>query len=161
MLQKPNPRNKQGFKQGFYVPENKEKFLGHLDKRGVPYRSSLELKFMKMLDKAREVKKWTYEHPDTKIAYFDPVLQKNRTYFPDFWVQCSVRGVIKTFLVEVKPYSQTKIPVKSENKSKKTYSRELQTNVNVEVKRRSAEKFCAQRGWKYLFVTEKFFEKNK
>lgn len=157
MLQNPNPNNVRGYKQGYYIPTNKEKFVGHLNKEGVPYRSSLELKFMRLIDANPNVEKWTYEHPDTKISYFDPMMQKQRTYYPDFWMQMRVKGELKTFLIEVKPYSQTQIPKRSVKKSKSTYSRELQTNLNVEVKRRSAEKFCAERGWKYLFVTEKFF----
>lgn len=153
-----NPNNKRGWKQGYYVPHNPQKFIGILNKIGVPYRSSLELKFMQMLDSNIDVLRWTYEHEQTCIPYYDPIRQKSRTYHPDFYMECIVKGKLVTFLIEVKPLSETIYPDKSKFKSKEAYKRQLAVNALVEVKRRAAVTFCKERGWKYLFVTEKFFE---
>lgn len=156
---KPRPNNKMGWKQGYYVPTNPQKFVGILDKIGVVYRSSLELKFMKMLDLNIDVLKWTYEHHQMAIPYYDPIMGKNRTYNPDFWMEAKTSKGIQIFLIEVKPESETVYPDRNRFKTTEAYKRQLTINALVEIKRRAASEFCKKKGWKYLFVTEKFFEK--
>lgn len=153
-----NPNNSHGWKQGYYIPKNPQKYIGHVDKRGIPYRSSLEYKFMIMIDNNRDVLRWTYEHNDTIIPYYDNIHQKHRTYHPDFYMECMINGKICTFLVEVKPYSQTIYPNRKCFSTDKAYKNQLYINAMVEIKRRAAEEFCKKKGWKYMFVTEKFFQ---
>lgn len=153
-----NPNNKQGWKQGYYVPINKQKFIGILDNRGVPYRSSLELKFMQMIDANIDVLRWSYENPNTVIQYHNPVKNKICSYNPDFYMEMMTKSGIRIFLIEVKPMCETVCPDKNNFKNDKQYKRQLTVNVVVEVKRRAAVEFCKTKGWKYIFITEEFFK---
>ena len=153
-----NPHNKRGYKQGYYTPRNPQKYIGIVDSRGIPYRSSLEYKFMVMIDNNSDVIRWAYEHPKIVINYYDPVKKKHRNYYPDYYMECMVHGKLRTFLIEVKPEHETRLPNRNNYSNDKSYIRQLSINAVVEAKRRATIEYCKKTGWTYMFVTENFFK---
>ena len=60
----------------------------------------------------------------------------------------------KTYLIEIKPESQTQPPKQPKRKSKK-YLKEVMTYVKNTSKWEQAEKYCGKRGWEFKIFTEK------
>ena len=139
-----------GFKQGKFTPVNKEKYKGSYP---IQYRSSWELKFMMYCDRNTKIINWGSE--SVVLKYKDP--SRNNTihrYFMDFNFTIVKDGKPQTFLVEIKPYSQTR-PPKRGRKALKNFLNESMTWVRNKAKWEAAEKFCRSKGWKFLIFTEK------
>ena len=93
--------------KGRYSPVNKEKYQGN--PTNVIYRSLWERKFMKWCDLSESVIKWGSE--ETVVPYVSPLDNKIHRYFIDFYVQLRDKdGILKSYLVEVKPKKYTKPP---------------------------------------------------
>ena len=91
--------------KGRYSPVNKEKYQGN--PTNVIYRSLWERKFMKWCDLSESVIKWGSE--ETVVPYVSPLDNKIHRYFIDFYVQLRDKdGILKSYLVEVKPKKYTK-----------------------------------------------------
>jgi hypothetical protein len=155
------PNKKSRFKQGYYKPENVEKYTG--DPTKIIYRSSWEYKFCRYCDATPQILNWSSE--PFPIRYFDIVKQKERSYFVDFYIKVeTVDGKIKEYLVEVKPESKLKPPVFPPN-LKQTLKRLKQFNdlqlefINNKTKKDAAEAYAASMGYKYMIVTEEFLDK--
>lgn len=88
---------------GEFMPKNPSKYKGRLDK--IEFRSLWELKMMKWCDDRAHVLKWSSE--EIIIPYFDPVKNKNRKYFMDFWVKMKTKDGIREFMIEVKPFKES------------------------------------------------------
>jgi len=58
------------------------------------------------------------------------------------------------FVVEIKPEAQTKAPAPKNRKTKR-YLTEVSTYIINQSKWEAAEKFCSERGWKFMIITEK------
>lgn len=84
---------------GKFAPKNPAKYKGRIDK--IEFRSLWELKLMKWCDEQAHVVKWSSE--EIIIPYFDPVKNKNRRYFMDFWIRMNTPQGLKEFIIEVKP----------------------------------------------------------
>ena len=141
---------------GKYKVKNKEKLL--FPTNYVIYRSLLERKFMKWLDFNDSCVKWAYEYP--VIPYYYPVDKKWHRYYPDFLVQFQdENGSKKTWLVEIKPYSQTNKPkpkyTAKTGKKKKSYIKESLTYAKNTAKWNAAEAFCVKHNMTFKIVTEK------
>ena len=123
----------------------------------VVYRSGLELTFMLYLDNHPQVLKWSSEEQFHVVPYRDPISGKMRRYFTDFWLErVDEEGEVKTFVVEVKPFSQTTPPPRGSNgKINKKYLREAMTYGVNKAKWEAAEQFCESRGWTFTIITEK------
>ena len=91
---------KKRYLQGKYRLRLPSKYKG--DPKNVVYRSSWEYKFMQWCDSRSAVQEWGSE--EIAIPYVSPVDGKRHKYYPDFYVK--VRG--KKYIVEVKPFRQTK-----------------------------------------------------
>lgn len=66
-------------------------------------------------------------------------------------------GVIKKFLVEVKPKEQTQPPKKPKNNNRKAnarYMNEVVEFIKNKCKWESAQKFCNERGITFNIITE-------
>lgn len=133
--------------KGYFRPKNPNKYKG--DPTNIIYRSSWELKLMSYLDAHPDVVKWSSE--EFMIPYRSPVDNRLHRYFPDMWVKKKDGEVL---LIEVKPLYQVEEP-KKEGKSKKTYINEVMTYGVNQAKWASAREFCADRGWKFMILTEK------
>ena len=107
----------------------------------------------KYLDKNENVVRWASE--ELAIPYISPVDKKPHRYYPDFIAEIKEKdGTIQTYLIEVKPYKQTKPPVKR-SKVTKTYRMNMKTYMINEAKWEAAEKLCADNDWKFKILTEK------
>lgn len=139
------------YHQGKFHPQNPEKYKGNIN--NIIYRSSWELKFMKYCDRREDIIEWGSE--EFFIPYFDPVTEKVRRYFPDFYLKTKdVRGNIKKYVIEIKPKRQTVRPNKTPRKRNKTYISEVLTYENNVAKWRAAEKFCEDNMINFKILTE-------
>jgi hypothetical protein len=132
--------------QGKYRPSFPRKYKG--DSTNVIYRSSWEYKFMKWCDNTSSVEEWGSE--EIIIPYVSPVDGRRHRYFPDFYVKIGK----KKYLVEVKPYKQTKEP-KTQKRNTKRYINEVVTYAVNQAKWKAATEFCVDNGWEFMLITEK------
>ena len=101
------------FHQGFYNPRNPQKYIGTGQ---IIYRSSIEAKFMRFCDDNPNVIKWGSEN--VIVEYYDTILQKKRKYYVDNFVVIKEGNVLKKYLIEIKPLSQTKKPIDTKKRKK-------------------------------------------
>ena len=132
---------------GYFRPKNPNKYKG--DPTNIIYRSSWELKLMSYLDAHPDIVKWASE--EFCIPYRSPVDNRIHRYFPDMLAK---KNNGEVFLIEVKPLIQVE-PPKKEGKSKKKYLNEVLTYGVNQAKWKMAEEYCADRGWKFIVLTEK------
>lgn len=138
------------YHKGKFKPINPEKYIG--DPTQIIYRSSWERKFMAWCDRSASVLKWQSE--ETIIPYRCPTDNRIHRYFVDFRIQIrDKQGVLKTYLVEVKPDSQTRPPVYPGKKTQK-YLTEALIFMKNRAKWDAAEQFAKDRGWSFIILTE-------
>ena len=131
--------------QGKYRPSFPRKYKG--DYNNVIYRSSWEYKFMKWCDLTPSIEEWGSE--EIIIPYISPVDGKRHRYFPDFYVKIGN----KKYLVEVKPFKQTKEP-KTQKRNTKKYINEVVTYAVNQAKWKAAVEFCEDRMIQFKIITE-------
>ena len=137
---------KKRYLQGKYRLRLPSKYKG--DSRNVVFRSSWEYKFMQWCDSRSAVQEWGSE--EIIIPYTSPVDGKRHKYYPDFYVK--VRG--KKYIVEVKPFRQTKEP-KTQKRMTKSYINEVFTWGVNQAKWKAATEFCKDYGMEFMLITEK------
>lgn len=136
--------------KGIFKPSNPKKYIG--DSNNIIYRSRWELVFMNYLDSHKDVKRWASE--ELVIPYVSPVDNRMHRYFPDFWVEKINReGKKDVVVVEIKPYAQTNQPKKTKNS--KRYLYEMKTWAINNAKWKAAEKYCKDKNWQFMIMTEK------
>ena len=136
--------------QGRYKLHHPEKYQG--DSTDVVYRSSWEFRLNRFLDLNPAVVKWSSE--ELVIPYWSQADNKMRRYFVDYVVQVKgASGLIKTFLVEVKPHSQT-LPPKRGKKREKTYLRECYDYQVNQDKWEAARDYAKKHGMEFMIFTE-------
>lgn len=130
--------------QGVFQPTNPKKYKGST----MPiFRSSWEKDFMVTCDLNPAVLEWCAE--PFSIPYTSPLDGKTKQYWPDFLVRyIDANGVIKTQLVEIKPYKQTQLNMARTKKDK------MVVFVNY-AKWQYALLFCQQNGIEFKVLTEK------
>jgi len=147
-LQTKNPR----FKQGIYVPQNKQKYKG----RDYPrYLSSWELKLFRFCDCNKDVLEWGSE--SIVIPYINPIDNKVHNYIVDAIIKLRTNEGIKKFLVEVKPYKQTIKPVNrltKTNKVPKSLLYEQLSYIKNTAKWNAAREWCKKRDMEFTILTE-------
>ena len=142
---------KKKFLQGNFIPTNKDKYTGHVPIR---YMSSWELKLMMWLDKCPSVISWKSE--STILNYLDPVTQKVKRYMIDFNMEIKDKnGVVKKYLVEVKPYTETQPPSTHGNKKKSTLLYQQLTYARNIAKWKCALEYAKKNGIEFMILTEK------
>lgn len=141
-----------------YKPENPDKYVGNPN--NIICRSLWERKVCKYLDNNINVIQWASE--EIAIPYISPLDNKNHRYYPDFLAEIKTRqGSIETHLIEVKPYKQTKPPIKKAKRTK-TYEINKRTYIINEAKWKAAKKLCEDNEWKFTLLTEKqLFKESK
>jgi hypothetical protein len=136
--------------KGRFKPNNPKKYNG--DANNIIYRSTWEVRVMKWLDEHPSVIWWASE--EIHIPYKSPLDNKMHRYFPDFIAKMKQKdGSVMTYIIEVKPFNQTKQPVQK-NRTKK-YLREAATYLVNQEKWKAADIFCQEHGWKFMIMTEK------
>lgn len=141
--------------QGIFYPANVEKYKG--DVNNIIFRSGLELRLFKFLDERNSVLEWSSE--ETIIPYISPKDGQWHRYFVDVKIVSQNKaGEIKTYLIEVKPFSQCKPPVVPKKVTKKSQYRYLKESRVYEInlaKWKYAEAVCNKKGWEFIKMTEK------
>lgn len=113
---------------------------------------------MRWFDCSPFVKEWGSE--TIIIPYVKPTDGRVHRYYTDFNVKIAdSKGVVRKFVIEVKPYKQTIPPQKHGNKKAKTL---LYEQVNYAINRAkwdAAEEWCAKHGYIFSYITEKDINK--
>ena len=143
-------RKSSHYKQGLYKPKNPKKYKGDIKK--ICYRSSLELTFMKYCDSNNNVISWSSE--EFFIPYLDPTSESIRRYFPDFLIEFKQKNGIKKYLIEVKPFRQTKKPTRGKKKPQTYLKETLEYNKNIS-KWQYAQQWCKKHNVEFKIITEK------
>ena len=137
--------------KGKYRITNSKKYRGDIN--NIVYRSSWELKFMKWCDLNESILEWGSE--TTVIPYKSPVDNKIHRYFVDFYIKVKNKdGFVKKYLVEIKPEKFTKPPEIPKKQTKQFIQEVFNYGIN-QAKWKDADRFCQDRGWKFLVLTEK------
>ena len=135
---------------GKFSPKNTNKYLG--DPTNIWYRSLWERRVMVHLDINPSVVKWSNE--EIVIPYLSPVDNRWHRYFPDFFVQVkNKQGILEAMILEVKPKSQARPPVKK-SRITKSYINEVMTWGVNEAKWKAAVEYCKDRSWQFKVITE-------
>lgn len=138
--------------QGKYRLKNPEKYIG--DPNNIIFRSSWEAMFSVFCDKNPNVLQWGSE--EFSINYIKPTDGKVHRYFPDYIIKIRTRDQkIETWVVEIKPHSQSVPPVVTPRKKKKTLLEEQTTFLINQAKWKAMKAYCDKVGWKFKVVTEK------
>ena len=131
------------FSQDFFTPKNPEKIIG---KAKIYYRSSWELKVMRLLDQHPDVIQWASE--SVSIPYTNPLTGKKTVYIPDFLVLYKGKnGKNRAELIEVKPAAQALKENANNNKNKAA----LMLNT---AKWAAAMAWCKKNGVEFTVLTE-------
>lgn len=133
-----------------FVPKNPEKYAG--DPTNIIMRSSWETKFALWCDSTPSVIKWHSE--ETIVPYISPIDNRPHRYFIDFRVKIKDKnGIVKEYLVEIKPFHQTIPPIPPSRKTQK-FLKEVQTWGVNEAKWKAATRFAKDRGLEFIILTE-------
>jgi hypothetical protein len=137
--------------KSIYKPENPEKYIGNSN--NIICRSSWERRACRYFDRNPNVLRWASE--EFSIPYVSPKDGKVHRYYPDFLIEIKQRnGKVKKFVVEVKPYKQTKPPVRGKKVTKSFLYESLTYEVN-QAKWSAAREFAADNGVEFMILTEK------
>lgn len=144
-----NPKNKHDKYPKPFKPSNPEKCTN----RSIMLRSSWEENFVRFLDNHPSVVKWASEMP--VIPYISPVDGRPHRYFMDFTLTVKgTDGKLTTYMIEVKPESQTKPPVRG-RKKEQTYLTECATYAVNMAKWKAAEDYARKHSAVFKVFTEK------
>jgi hypothetical protein len=136
--------------KGTFLPKNPSKYNGN--SKNIIYRSNWELRVMKYFDDHPNVIWWASE--ELPIPYVSPVDNKTHRYYPDFIVKMRLKdGKVTTYILEVKPLAQTKMPV--QKRKTQRFIQEAATYAVNQEKWRAADLFCREHGWQFKVITEK------
>lgn len=158
------PRSGTKYKQGLFIPKNKNKLIKANDKGGVYYRSGLEEKMMIYLDTNDSIKSWGSEFmkiPYSKTDWDNKNSEMKttfHTYYPDFYYEIyRSDGSISKVIAEVKPKSQTVQPILRDNPTAKQLK-----NLEYDLKEWNRNlskwgemiKYCENKGMEFIILTE-------
>jgi len=136
---------------GNFSPKNPQKYKG--DYTNIRYRSTWERKVMSWLDGNDSVLVWSSE--EIVIPYKSPMDGKYHRYFVDFYIQTVGKDdIIRSSLIEIKPYKQTRPPEKKKRVTKQYINEVVTWGIN-EAKWAAANEYCKDRGWTFKILTEK------
>ena len=137
--------------KGRYFPTNPKKYRGNPNQ--IIYRSLWERKVMVYCDKNDAIIEWGSE--EVIVPYISPWDGKLHRYFPDFYMKVrQADGSTKKFIIEVKPKSQCKQPVKNPKRRTTKWFNEVKTFAINQAKWKSAREFCEDKGMEFKIFTE-------
>lgn len=149
------PSNKK-YHQGLFTPRNPNKIIGDTDK--LIYRSSWEKRVCIQFDENPAIKRWGMEC--LKISYRSPKDGLRHTYYPDFLIVSETNGKESVTVIEVKPEAQRHPPKKQGKRKSRFLFEAMQYEIN-QAKWEAARKYCSDRGWNFVVLTEKQIQFNK
>lgn len=139
------------YRQGFFTPRNPQKYSG--DITNIVYRSSWELRAFQWADLNPSVLVWSSE--ETVIPYICQTDGKLHRYFVDMKLKIkSADGIIRDYVVEIKPFNQTQ-PPKYPGKQTKRYLEEVETFIKNQSKWEAAKSYAKERNMQFVVLTEK------
>jgi len=134
-----------------YTPIYPSKYQGNA--KYIICRSSWERKFCQWCDMNNSIISWASE--EFSIPYVSPKDNRVHKYYPDYLIKVKEKNdMIKTYVVEVKPYKQTK-PPKTPKRKTKSYLTECVTYAVNQAKWKAAKEFCEDHRIEFKVVTEK------
>ena len=137
--------------KGRYFPTNPKKYKGNPNQ--IVYRSLWERKVMVYCDKNDAIIEWGSE--EVIVPYLSPMDGRIHRYFPDFYMKVrQADGSTKKFIIEVKPKSQCKQPVKNPKRRTTKWFIEVKTFAINQAKWKSAREFCEDKGMEFKIFTE-------
>ena len=137
--------------KGRYFPTNPKKYRGNPNQ--IIYRSLWDRKVMVYCDKNDAIIEWGSE--EVIVPYLSPMDGKMHRYFPDFYMKVrQADGSTKKFIIEVKPKSQCKQPVKNPKRRTTKWFNEVKTFAINQAKWKSAREFCEDKGMEFKIFTE-------
>lgn len=158
-LVKGNHGHTMGTMSGNFTPKHPQKYIGST--KVISYKSKLELSLLQIFDMRPTILRWSSE--EIEIRYYDPIKQKQRSYFPDYYVEIKRKkdGRVLKLIIEAKASEFLKPPRAgtsslADSKSIRFHTIQYVTNM---AKADAARKYCAERGIRYMFVTEKLINK--
>jgi hypothetical protein len=131
---------------GRYKVKNPEKYEG--DHTKVTYRSLWEKHAFRWADDNPDLAKWSSE--EVIIPYLYEVDKRYHRYFMD--LKLSYKNG-KTYLVEIKPEKETRIPA-GDRRTRRFISESMTYVKNIN-KWEAANVYAQDRGWKFVIWTEK------
>ncbi len=136
--------------KGKYKPKHPRKYKG--DPTNIIYRSLWERKFMLYCDSSNNILEWCSE--EISLPYRSPIDNRVHRYFPDFYIKVrESTGIIKKYIIEVKPKKQTLEPIPQKRKTK-SYIYEVYEYAKNQAKWEAAREFCKDRKWEFKIITE-------
>ena len=157
-----NQRNrktgKNKYKQGVYVLQNIDKYIGITP---ILYRSSWEFAFCRFCDMNDKIVKWSCESLEIpyKISNDSGKIETHR-YYPDFYVEMINPENPEKYdrlVIEIKPKSETempKYPVKQTLKMLENHEYALRTYKKNLHKWAFTKDWCEKRGLKFIIISE-------
>ena len=134
-----------------YTPIYPSKYQGNT--KHIICRSSWERKFSQWCDMNNSIISWASE--EFSIPYVSPKDNRVHKYYPDYLIKVKEKNdIIKTYVVEVKPYKQTR-PPKTPKRKTKSYLTECVTYAVNQAKWKAAKEFCEDHRIEFKVVTEK------
>ena len=134
-----------------YTPIYPSKYQGNT--KHIICRSSWERKFCQRCDMNNSIISWASE--EFSIPYLSPKDNRVHKYYPDYLIKVKEKNdMIKTYVVEVKPYKQT-MPPKPRSRKTKSYLTECVTYAVNQAKWKAAKEFCEDHRIEFKVVTEK------
>lgn len=158
------PSKTSRYKQGYFDVSKSSKYLEK--HRPCIYRSSWEWKFMVWAEREDRVKKWISE--PFSLEYPCLLTGKIRHYNIDFVVDYSTEiGEDEKWLIEIKPSKEVKEAINfgrtlkliTSPEAKKAYTASNKIAAKNYSKWTYAKKYCEERGYRFIIVTEQWFNK--
>lgn len=136
---------------GKFTPKSPNKYKG--DITNIIWRSTWELRFLKYLDSNPAILEYGSE--EVIVPYISPIDGRMHRYYVDFYFKSRDKdGVVKKYLVEVKPLNQTVAP-KRPKKITESYVSSVHTYLINQAKWKYAKEFARVNGMEFLVLTEK------
>ena len=132
--------------RGKFTPKNKDKYVG--DYTNITYRSLWERNTFRWIDANNDIVKWNSE--EVVIPYRCATDNKMHRYFIDLWFKTKDG---KTYIIEIKPKSQT-TPPKSPARRTRKYISEAMTYAKNQSKWMAATEFAKDNGITFQIWTE-------
>ena len=154
------PSAKSVYKQGYYVLQNPEKYVGDTTK--IIYRSSWEYRFCRYCDLTADITCWSSE--PIGIPYhtpFDKPSSRPHTYYVDFFMRVKYSDTeTADYIIEVKPQSSVDKPGKLSNtastKQIKAHNDRTKLWVVNQSKWNAAILYAQKMGYQFQVITEEF-----
>ena len=132
--------------KGKYKIKNPDKYAGNPNT--VVFRSLWERNTFRWCENNPKVKLWNSE--EIVVPYKSTVDKKLHRYYVDLLIQMENK---ETYLIEIKPKSQTQPPKPRSRKTRKFINEQL-TYIKNNDKWEAADQFAKHKGWKFQVWTE-------